>query len=171
MINSIDTLQPLNISSLQVDDTWIVQGRIVPPSCTKGAGCILYLQTRQKDWPIEHFHIGHSKIPPEMGVEVAMTILQPPTDILITYSFDAEERSDEIDYLTMIKIVKPKDTIGFVTTNGLVFCIQIPGLEEMFGKNNQCRICSNMSGNLPAINTTADLDDILARVEKNEKNH
>lgn len=162
-----------NISStptnLKIDEEWILLGRIIPPSCTKGNGCQLYLQAQKKGWSIEHFHTGRSTIPAEMGVELVTSILLPAQDMLVCCSFDPEERASDIDYLSMIKLAQPEDTIGFMTTNGLVFLVQIQGLNSMFGKSERCKHCYDFTA-LSLTGFDGNLDELMM-VTKDERNH
>lgn len=173
----------MNISSdpltnITPDNAWKVQGRIIPPSCSQGEGCILHLQTRQVDWAKEHFHIGRSGITTEAGLELAMAILVPFSEDLFCYSFDPDEQRHELDYLQMVKLEQPKDTIAFITTNGLTIVIQIEGLGVMFSHSpERCKDCAARGGstNIPTLGLDPEqpfnLLDPLMLMKDNGKSH
>jgi len=157
-----------NATNLKIDEEWFVQGRIIPPSCTKGEGCLLHLQAQRKGWETGHFHTGRSNIPPEMGVELVTSLLIPIQDMLICSSMDAEEQEHQIEYLSMVKLVQPTDTIGFMTTNGLIYLIQIQGLNSMFGISEKCKYCLNTIS--PTIGFDGNLDSLML-VNEDERSH
>jgi hypothetical protein len=156
--------------SLKIDEEWLLQGRVIPPSCTQNNGCILHLQTKKRTWLQEHFHVGRSVIPPEMGVEVLASILMPAQDLLLCDSFDLEEQATELDYLSMAKLTQPEDTICFLTTNGLVFLLQIQGINYMFKKPERCIQCYTIPSQMSLFSSDGNLDELML-VGTNEKNH
>lgn len=159
----------VSASNLRVDEDWHLQGRIVPPSCNKLRQCLLYLQTKHTEWPVEHYHLAQITLPPEMGVEFQASLLCPPQEILVVPSFIVEEQTFDVEYLSMYKFVKPEDTIGFTTVNGLVFIIQNKGLSALFTKIEACNHC-NPIAELLGIDFDVDLDELML-VTKGETNH
>src|SRR5438128_1712663 len=135
----------MNISFTNTDESWQLQGRIIPPSVTAGDGCILHMQTKHTSWDKKHFHVGRSPITAEAGLEMVMSLLVPWNDNLICYSFDPEEQANEVEYLHMVRLGHPPDAVAFLTISGLTIVIQIKGLEAMFGPSDLCKACSGSS--------------------------
>lgn len=164
-MNSNQTVNP------EVDNNWYLQGRIIPPSCTNGDGCILHLQTRASSWASKHFHKGRVPITAEAGLEFSMSLLMPVEPELIQDSLDQVEVENDIDYLLMVKLSQPEDAISFTTLNGLTIIIHNPGLSKLFGASEKCQDCKGQASIVtPVIIEDFALDSLMQLVG-DERNH
>lgn len=147
----------------QIDTTWYLQGRIIPPSCSKGDGCVLHLQTRNFSWADGHVHIARLVIGCEAALEVAIATLEPPNDDLLRTSLCSGE--DGIDYLAMAKLNKPEHSIAFPTANGLTIVIHNERLSLFFGPSDSCENCQDHQAQgsimVPVMEATSGFDVLM----------
>lgn len=134
------TVIPQSVQFNQPDNNWLLQGRIIPASVT-GKESVLYLQTRHVSWGVGHFHTGHSNIPPELAVEIAMAICVPFNPGLLAKSYDFVEHAKGLLYTHMAKMQEPPDTVGFITVTGLTAMIQLASINTLFRYDKDCQAC------------------------------
>jgi hypothetical protein len=154
-------------SSIQVDNSWLVQGRVIPGSCSRFNVPELYLQLKYRDWPQEHYHTGQCRIPAELAVEIAMSVCIPHVPSLLAKSYDLGEHAQGISYTHMVKLQQPESCVGFITVNGLSVVVQIEGMENLFRSNSDCITCRAVATELVlALPPDAVLDRLMRIVGK-----
>lgn len=157
---------------LEVDPTWSVRGRIIPPSCSSGAGSVLHLQVQNESWHDNHYHIGKLPINGEAAVEFLMTLLYPPNMDLLVCSLQPEEQEEEIDYLRIDWLTKPVDTIAFGTVTGLTILVNSAGLSRLFSTSLKCKHCQVLESSTQSLLTSRlETLDPLMEIPTNGRNH
>lgn len=158
----------------ELDTKWHLQGRIIPPSCSGGEGCVLHLQTKSESWAAGHYHTGRLPINSDAAVEFLSCIILPPEAELVRESMDDTEIFRGLDYLAMAKLSNPKDSIAFSTVQGMAVIVQCPGLSGLFGSSEKCKDCRRQEESkamtVPAIVNLADFDTLM-EIAGNDKSH
>jgi hypothetical protein len=166
----------MTFTNTQIDQTWLLQGRLIPPSCTKGDGCILHLQTRSHSWATQHFHTVRLSINMETGVEFVSSLLLPIEEELVRESFHPDELGHEVEYLAMAKLYQPEHSIAFPTVAGLTIIIQNTQLDAAFAvseKCNDCRAQESVSNviTMPHIAELEGFDSLMELTGSKERSH
>lgn len=163
-------------SGIEVDLKWMVQGRIIPASCTEFAkASVLCLQIKHVEWNDLHYHKGMCPVPPELAVELVSAICIPLNSKLVCKSFDFKEQLEGLYYLTMVKLAHPLESLGFLTASGMTVVVKVDGVESLFGyEAEDCKECMEKLGDVGLLEhpSEAVLDQMLESFgEENVREH